>query len=178
MHWKLDVQELGYILCSWHYRYVIGIVAKISFRAGKTSKRFWLINYVNPTFPSFQARSTSAISTRESSVSALKNCWEILKSENISFVTLVTGAFPPAKAQDNLLHELRLVQSQFYCWYMVQDNIYGITPLTKLLLLENLGLTDFSTCLSITLWRSTGDVFCVTIRTEHQISYRYELRVI
>merc|ERR1712018_991836 len=41
------------------------------------------------------------------SVSALKNCWEILKCENISFVTLVTGAFPPAKAQDSLLNELR-----------------------------------------------------------------------
>ena len=57
----------------------------------------------------FQARSTSAISTRESSVSALKNCWEILKCENISFVTLVTGAFPPAKAQDSLLNELRYI---------------------------------------------------------------------
>ncbi len=55
----------------------------------------------------FQAQSSSAISTREASVSALKNCWEILKFENISFVTLVTGAFPPAKDQDTLLHELR-----------------------------------------------------------------------
>ena len=51
-----------------------------------------------PSIPvGLQSRSTSAISTRESSVSALKNCWEILKCENISFVTLVTGAFPPAK---------------------------------------------------------------------------------
>ncbi len=28
---------------------------------------------------------------------ALKHCWEILRAESISFVTLVTGAFPPAK---------------------------------------------------------------------------------
>ena len=48
-------------------------------------------------FLSFQARATSALSTREGSVSALKNCWEILKCESISFVTLVTGAFPPPK---------------------------------------------------------------------------------
>lgn len=45
----------------------------------------------------FQARAASALSTREGSVSALKNCWEILKCESISFVTLVTGAFPPPK---------------------------------------------------------------------------------
>ena len=45
----------------------------------------------------FQARAPSALSTREASVSALKNCWEILKCEAISFVTLVTGAFPPPK---------------------------------------------------------------------------------
>ena len=39
-------------------------------------------------------------STRESSVSALKNCWDILKCEpDISFVTLVTGAFPSARDQ-------------------------------------------------------------------------------
>ena len=48
-------------------------------------------------FSYFQARATSALSTREGSVSALKNCWEILKCESISFVTLVTGAFPPPK---------------------------------------------------------------------------------
>lgn len=48
-------------------------------------------------FFTFQARATSALSTREGSVSALKNCWEILKCESISFVTLVTGAFPPPK---------------------------------------------------------------------------------
>jgi len=77
---------------------------KATFYALKTRcPRTW----IHLMFLALQSRSTSAISTRESSVSALKNCWEILKCENISFVTLVTGAFPPAKAQDNLLHELR-----------------------------------------------------------------------
>jgi len=63
--------------------------------------------YIHLMFLALQARAPSALSTREASVSALKNCWEILKCEAISFVTLVTGAFPPPKAQDNLMHELR-----------------------------------------------------------------------
>ncbi|XP_059086057.1 ventricular zone-expressed PH domain-containing protein 1-like [Tigriopus californicus] len=63
--------------------------------------------WIHLMFLALQARSQSAISTRESSVSALKHCWEILKSESMNFVTLVTGAFPPAKDQDTLLNELR-----------------------------------------------------------------------
>ena len=67
---------------------------KSTFYALKTRcPRTW----IHLMFLALQARSPSAISTRESSVSALKNCWEILKCDNISFVTLVTGAFPPAK---------------------------------------------------------------------------------
>jgi hypothetical protein len=44
-----------------------------------------------------QARSESALSSRDSSVSSLKNCWDILKCENKTFLTLVTSAFPCAK---------------------------------------------------------------------------------
>ena len=40
-------------------------------------------------------------------MSSLKNCWEILKCEEKSFSTLVTGAFPPARDQDSVIHELR-----------------------------------------------------------------------
>jgi len=77
---------------------------KTSFYTMKTrNPRTW----IHLMFLALQARATSALSTREGSVSALKNCWEILKCESISFVTLVTGAFPPPKAQDNLMHELR-----------------------------------------------------------------------
>lgn len=70
-------------------------------------KTRWPRTWIHLMFLALQARASSAISTRESSVSALKNCWEILKCEGISFVTLVTGAFPPPKAQDGLLNELR-----------------------------------------------------------------------
>merc|ERR1719192_2688701 len=71
---------------------------KSTFYALKTrSPRTW----IHLMFLALQARSSSAISTRESSVSALKNCWDILKCEpDISFVTLVTGAFPSARDQD------------------------------------------------------------------------------
>ena len=55
----------------------------------------------------FQSRSTSALSTRDASVSSLKNCWDILKCDNKSFLNLVMSAFPSTKDQDNLMHELR-----------------------------------------------------------------------
>ena len=48
-------------------------------------------------FLALQSRSASALSTREASVSSLKNCWDILKSENKSFLTVVTSAFPSGK---------------------------------------------------------------------------------
>ena len=44
-----------------------------------------------------QARSCVALSTREMQVSSLKNCWDILKCDTKTFVTLVTSAFPSAK---------------------------------------------------------------------------------
>jgi hypothetical protein len=52
------------------------------------------------------SRRQSALSTRDTGVSSLKNCWEILKCEEKSFSTVVTGAFPPAKDQDSVIHEL------------------------------------------------------------------------
>ena len=62
------------------------------------TNQFCRIHLIKILFYVFlQARASSALSTREGSVSALKNCWEILKCETISFVTLVTGAFPPPK---------------------------------------------------------------------------------
>ena len=67
---------------------------------------------------SFQSRSSSAISTRESSVSALKHCWEILKCDQSTFVTLVTGAFPPAKVEyrfSGLNHSFFLISSYETC---------------------------------------------------------------
>ncbi|CAG0912716.1 unnamed protein product [Notodromas monacha] len=57
--------------------------------------------------PSKNARSATALSTRELSVSSLKNCWDTLKCENRAFVTLVTSAFPNPREQETLIHELR-----------------------------------------------------------------------
>lgn len=61
---------------------------------------------------SFQSRSSSALSTRDASVSSLKNCWDILKCDNRSFLNLVMSAFPSTKDQDSLMHELQ--QDRFF----------------------------------------------------------------
>ncbi|KAI5711164.1 hypothetical protein M8J75_014731 [Diaphorina citri] len=63
--------------------------------------------WIHLMFLSLQARSDSALSSRDSSVSSLKHCWDILKCENKTFLTLVTSAFPCAKDQEAVLNELR-----------------------------------------------------------------------
>ncbi|KAK7869254.1 hypothetical protein R5R35_000874 [Gryllus longicercus] len=76
------------------------------------SRTFFTMKTRNPRvwihlmFLALQARSESALSSRDSSVSSLKNCWDILKCENKTFLTLVTSAFPCTKDQDALLSEL------------------------------------------------------------------------
>ncbi|MPC18206.1 Protein melted [Portunus trituberculatus] len=77
------------------------------------NKHFFTMKTRNPRiwihlmFLALQARSCVALSTREMQVSSLKNCWDILKCDTKTFVTLVTSAFPSAKDMDMLLHELR-----------------------------------------------------------------------
>lgn len=77
------------------------------------SRTFFTMRTRNPRiwihlmFLALQARSQSALSSRDSSVSSLKNCWDILKCENKTFLTLVTSAFPCAKDQEAVLNELR-----------------------------------------------------------------------
>ncbi|XP_069952707.1 protein melted isoform X2 [Cherax quadricarinatus] len=63
--------------------------------------------WIHLMFLALQARSCVALSTREMQVSSLKNCWDILKCDTKTFVTLVTSAFPSAKDMDMLMHELR-----------------------------------------------------------------------
>ena len=63
-------------------------------------------SWIHLMFLALQSRSQSALSTRDPGVSSLKNCWEILKCEEKSFSTLVTGAFPNARDQDSVIHEL------------------------------------------------------------------------
>ncbi|RXG68498.1 Protein melted [Armadillidium vulgare] len=80
------------------------------------SKQFFSMKTRNPRiwihlmFLALQARSGVALSTRETQVSSLKNCWDILKCDNKTFITLVTSAFPSTKDLDLLMHELRNVR--------------------------------------------------------------------
>lgn len=77
------------------------------------SKTFFTMRTRNPRswihlmFLDLQAREQNALSSRDPSVSSLRYCWDILKCENKSFITLVTSAFPMQKDQDALVNELR-----------------------------------------------------------------------
>ena len=64
--------------------------------------------WIHIMFLALQSRSSIALSTRETSVSSLKNCWDILKCESKSFLTLVTSAFPNTRDHENLIMELRV----------------------------------------------------------------------
>lgn len=63
--------------------------------------------WIHLMFLDLQSRSDHALSSYDSSVSSLKHCWDTLKFENRTFITLVTSAFPPVREQDALLNELR-----------------------------------------------------------------------
>ncbi|KAH9415028.1 Pleckstrin y domain [Dermatophagoides pteronyssinus] len=63
--------------------------------------------WIHLMFLALQAKAKSSLCTREPSVNALKNCWETLKVDNKSFLTLVTSNFPSAKDQEILIDELR-----------------------------------------------------------------------
>jgi protein melted len=63
--------------------------------------------WIHLMFLDLQSRSDHALSSFDSSVSSLKHCWDTLKIENRTFITLVTSAFPPVREQDALINELR-----------------------------------------------------------------------
>ncbi|CAH0555735.1 unnamed protein product [Brassicogethes aeneus] len=77
------------------------------------SKTYFTMRTRNPKiwihlmFISLQARHSHALSSRDAQVASLKHCWDILKCENKTFLTVVTSAFPCTKDQDILLNELR-----------------------------------------------------------------------
>uniref|UniRef100_A0A2R5LGS9 Putative ph domain protein melted n=1 Tax=Ornithodoros turicata TaxID=34597 RepID=A0A2R5LGS9_9ACAR len=79
------------------------LYSKTLFVMKTRNPRLW----IHLMFLALQARASNALSTRESSVSSLKNCWDILKYDNKSFLALVTSSFPSAKDQDHLIGELR-----------------------------------------------------------------------
>lgn len=63
--------------------------------------------WIHLMFLDLQSRADNALSSWDPSVSSLKHCWDTLKFENRTFITLVTSAFPHIKEQDALLNELR-----------------------------------------------------------------------
>ncbi|GAB0098229.1 melt [Sergentomyia squamirostris] len=77
------------------------------------SKTFFTMRTRNPKtwihlmFLDQQSRAQNALSSRDPAVSSLRHCWDILKCENKSFVTLATSAFPSVKDTDALVNELR-----------------------------------------------------------------------
>ncbi|XP_055627442.1 protein melted [Toxorhynchites rutilus septentrionalis] len=64
--------------------------------------------WIHLMFLDLQARAPqNALSSWDPSVSRLKHCWDTLKCENRTFITLVTSAFPNVKEQETLVNELR-----------------------------------------------------------------------
>ena len=79
------------------------LYSKTYFIMKTRNARIW----IHLMFLALQAKAMSALCTRETSVNALKNCWDTLKADNRTFLTLVTSSFPSAKDQDMLIQELR-----------------------------------------------------------------------
>ncbi|CAD0196527.1 unnamed protein product [Chrysodeixis includens] len=79
------------------------LYARAAFSLRTRLARVW----IHLMFLALQARHAAALSSRDPTVASLKHCWDILKCENKTFLTLVTGAFPGIKEQEMLLNELR-----------------------------------------------------------------------
>jgi len=76
---------------------------KTFFTMKTRNARIW----IHLMFLALQAKASSPLCTSEPSVGALKNCWDTLKLDNKTFLTLVTSSFPSSKDQDILMNELR-----------------------------------------------------------------------
>ncbi|XP_045473807.1 protein melted isoform X2 [Harmonia axyridis] len=79
------------------------LYAKTYFTMRTRNPRTW----IHLMFISLQARHNHALSSRDAQVASLKHCWDMLKCENKTFLTVVTSAFPCDKEQDALINELR-----------------------------------------------------------------------
>ncbi|CAG9860360.1 unnamed protein product [Phyllotreta striolata] len=91
------------------------LYSKTYFTMRTRNPRIW----IHLMFISLQARNTHALSSRDAQVASLKHCWDILKCENKTFLTLVTSAFPCVKDQDSILSELR------HCGYF---DVFQVCP--------------------------------------------------
>uniref|UniRef100_A0A182QRH6 PH domain-containing protein n=1 Tax=Anopheles farauti TaxID=69004 RepID=A0A182QRH6_9DIPT len=80
------------------------LYARTMFTMRTRNPRTW----IHLMFLDLQARAgKNALSSWDPSVSRLKHCWDTLKCENRTFITLVTSAFPNGKEQEALVNELR-----------------------------------------------------------------------
>ncbi|XP_039746924.1 protein melted isoform X2 [Pararge aegeria] len=73
------------------------LYARAAFSMRTRAPRVW----IHLMFLALQARHAAALSSRDPTVASLKHCWDILKCENKTFLTLVTGAFPGLKQMAN-----------------------------------------------------------------------------
>ncbi|KAL0841756.1 hypothetical protein ABMA28_014021 [Loxostege sticticalis] len=79
------------------------LYARSLFSVRTRAPRVW----IHLMFLALQARHSSALSSRDPTVASLKHCWDILKCENKTFLTVVTSAFPGLKEQEMVANELR-----------------------------------------------------------------------
>ena len=79
------------------------LYSKTFFVMKTRNARLW----IHLMFLAMQSKAANALSTKDADVAALKNCWDALKADNKTFLTLVTSSFPSSKDQDLLMNELR-----------------------------------------------------------------------
>ncbi|XP_074598249.1 ventricular zone expressed PH domain-containing protein melted isoform X2 [Brevipalpus obovatus] len=63
--------------------------------------------WIHIMFLALQSKAPNPLCTSEQSVGDLKKCWDTLKADNRTFLTLVTSSFPSTRDQDMLMNELR-----------------------------------------------------------------------
>ncbi|CAG9759998.1 unnamed protein product [Ceutorhynchus assimilis] len=110
------------------------LYSKTYFTMRTRNPRIW----IHLMFISLQARHSHALSSRDAQVASLKHCWDILKAENKTFLTVVTSAFPCTKDQEALLSELR--HAGYFDVFQVcppsiggsADHLEGSGPLTNI----------------------------------------------
>lgn len=79
------------------------LYTKTYFTMKTRNARIW----IHIMFLALQSKASNPLCTSEPSVGDLKKCWDTIKTDNRTFLTLVTSSFPSAKDQDILINELR-----------------------------------------------------------------------
>lgn len=133
--------------------------------------------WIHLMFLALQAKSQSALSSRETSVSSLKNCWDILKCENKSFLTLVTSAFPCSKVIT--AHYIYFIQITLISWklsviYYLRFLFFSFLILfrIKICYYTSFVIVAFLMCLNLMVLGKSGDVSSATIQSELSAFYK------